>query len=153
MTYRTKMIIPIVGLILVIGYAAIRVVSGSDDDIKQPLPATLSNLADVKSIEIRDASGQVVLAGSFSESTDVGGERERFAQLSPTGVDADAKGAAEVEIKTGAGAIAEQELEIGIEHLAAGASFKLFIDGQEVTSFTTNSRGEAELEMSNEPSK
>lgn len=153
MTYRAKMLIPVVGLMLVIGYAAIRVVSGNDDDIKQPLPATIGNLADAKSIEIRDASGQVVLAGNFSESTDVGGERERFAQLSPTAVDPDAKGAAEIEIKTGAGATTEQELELGAERLAPGASYKLFIDGQEVTTFTTDSRGDAELEMSSEPSK
>lgn len=152
MSYRTKMLIPIIGLLIVIGYATIRIASGNDD-IKQPLPATLNNLAELRSIEIRDADGQVVLTGSFSDTTDVGGEKERFAQLSPTSVDADAKGAAEIEIKTRAGATAEQELEINVERLAAGATFKVFIDGQEITSFTTDARGEAELEMSNEPSK
>jgi hypothetical protein len=152
MSYRTKMLIPIIGLLIVIGYAAIRIASGNDD-IKQPLPATLNKLAELRSIEIRDASGQVILTGSFSDTTDIGGEKERFAQLSATGLDADAKGAAEIEIKTRAGATAEQELEITVERLAAVATYKVFIDGQEVMSFTTDARGEAELEMSNEPSK
>ena len=67
-------------------------------------------------------------------------------------VDADAKGAAEIEVSTGAGAIAEQEFELTVERLAAGATFTVFIDGQEVASFNTNARGEAELEMSNAPS-
>jgi hypothetical protein len=147
------MLITALGILLVFSYAAINVVNGDADDTERPLPPTLTDLAAAKVVEVKDAGGQVVLSGSFTKSSDVGGELEHTAILNSTGVDADAKGVAETEVSKKNDGFIEQELEVKVEGLAAQAVFTLFIDGQEVASFTTDARGEAELEMSNEASK
>jgi hypothetical protein len=153
MSYEVKRLIPVSGLVLVFAYAAINIVISQADEIKLPLPPALNNLAAVNQIEIKDAGGQVVLSGNFTTSSDQGGEIEREAALTGAGVDADATGKAEIEISKESDAFTELELEVEVEHLAPQSVFKVFVDNQEVASFTTDARGEAELEMSNEASK
>lgn len=152
MKYKTKTVLPIIGMAILIVIAAIAVATGDADEVKHPLPATLTNLVDVKMVEIKDSSDQVILSGSFSAPTQTGGELERKAALTSAGVDSDASGQAEIEVATKNG-VTEQELDLEVNNLAAGASFRLFVDGQEITAFTTSPQGDAELEFSNETSK
>jgi hypothetical protein len=152
MSGNKKLIFSVVGLVLVAAYAAISVLSHTADEIKLPLPATLTNLAEIKAVEIRDAAGQVVLSGAFGVASSKNNSIERKANLTATGVDADATGKAEVEISS-KNNVNEQELEVEVKRLTAAAEYKVFVDGQEVATFTANPEGEAELEISNDPVK
>lgn len=153
MSYRVKMILPVVIMFLTLGYAAMAIVRGDSREIKQPLPPFLDDLANVKLVEIRDVGGRVVLGGNFTLTTEKDGDIEGTAPLAATGVDPDTAGKAEVEISNKKNSIAEKELEAEVWNLAANTSYNLFIDGRQAASFKTNYRGAAELEMSNVPSK
>lgn len=150
MSYRLKMILPVVGMFL-LGCAVVAAVRNEGGELKQPLPQSLDDLASVKQIEIRDAGGQVVLQGSFAMTTKPNRDVEGEATLAATNADADAAGKAEVEVSTKKGGRVEKELEVEVHNLAPGASFDVFVDGQQAANFTTGPRGAAELELSNEP--
>jgi hypothetical protein len=149
MSYRVKMILPVVGMFL-LGCVVVAAVRGEGREIKRPLPQSLDNLAAVRLVEIRDAAGRTVLGGSFTTATKKNGDIEGEATLAATGVDADAAGKAEVEVSTRGGNV-DKELEVEVSKLAPGATFNLFVDGQEAAVITTNHRGAAELEMTNRP--
>lgn len=151
MSYKTRMALPILGMALVFGFAAVKVATTDVEEVKHPLPASVSRLDDVKLIEVKDTNGQTVLSGNFSAPVTDGDEVKRKAVLGGTGVDPDAAGRAEIEIET-KDDVTEQELELKVNKLAPGSTFKVLLDGQEAASFATNHRGEAELEVSNEPS-
>jgi hypothetical protein len=148
MSYRVKMLLPVVGMFLLTCVVVAAV--GGDHEIKRPLPPTLDDLAAVKQIEIKDGGGQVVLNGSFTMTTKPNRSVEGEAILAPTGADADAAGKAEVEVSTKQDGRVEKELEVEVRNLAPGASFGVFVDGRQAATFTTNPRGAAELELSNE---
>jgi hypothetical protein len=150
MSYRVKMLLPVVVMFL-LGCVVIAAVTGEGGEIKQPLPASLDDLAAVRLVEIKDAGGQVVLGGSFTMATKANGDIEGEATLAATGVDADAVGKAEVEVSTRNGNV-DKELEVEVSKLAPGTTFNLFIDGQQAAVITTNPRGAAELELTNRPS-
>ncbi|HYP28132.1 MAG TPA: hypothetical protein VE262_15565 [Blastocatellia bacterium] len=152
MSYKMKMALPILGMAFVFGMAAISVVNSGVEEVDHPLPASISRLADVKVIEVRDSGEQVVLSGNFSDPVTLGNEVKRKAALTGTSVDPDAAGRAEIEVET-KNDVTEQELELDVERLAPGGTFKLYLDGQEAASFTTNHEGRAEVEVSDEPSK
>lgn len=150
MSYRVKMILPVVGMFL-LGCVVVAVVRGEGRESKQPLPPSLDDLAAVRLVEVRDAAGQIVLGGSFTMATKKNGDVEGKATLAATGVDADAAGEVEVEVSTRNGNV-DKELEVEVSKLAPGTTFSLFIDGQQAAVITTNQRGAAELEMTNRPS-
>jgi hypothetical protein len=150
MSYRVKMLLPVVGMFL-LGCVVVAAVAGEGGEIKQPLPASLDDLAAVRLVEVRDAAGQIVLGGSFTMATKKNGDVEGEATLAATGVDADAVGKAEVEVSTKNGNL-DKELEIEVTKLAPGTTFNLFVDGQQAAVFTTDQQGAAELEMTNRPS-
>lgn len=152
MSYRVKMILPIFVMCISLGYAALAIVRGDSREIKQPLPSSLDNLAAVKLVEIRDGGGRVILGGNFTMTTKQDGDVEGAAPLVASGVDPDAAGQAEIEISNKKNNVAEKELEVEVRNLTANTSYNLSIDGQQAASFKTNHRGEAELEMTNEPS-
>ncbi|MCA1567629.1 MAG: hypothetical protein LC803_18670 [Acidobacteria bacterium] len=152
MSYRVKMILPIVVMFLTFGYAALAIVRSDSREIKQPLPSSLDNLAAVKLVEIKDGGGRVILSGNFTVTTKYDGEIEEKSPLAATGVDPDARGVAEIEISNKKNSVTEKELEVEVRQLSAHTSYDLFIDGQQAASFKTNHRGEAELEMTNAPS-
>lgn len=153
MSYQTKKIFSLVGMIFLFAFAAINVVSSDVSEVKQALPSNIGNLAEVKTIEIKDASGQLILSGNFGTPTQSAKEIERETVLTATSVMPKARGVAEVEISTDNASFTEQELELSVKHLSAGTKFFLFVDGQEVASFTTNHQGKAELEFTNKPLK
>ncbi len=144
------MILPVVGMFL-LGCAVVAAVSGEGREIKQALPPSLDDLAAIRLVEIKDAGGQVVLGGSFTMAMKTNGDVEGEATLVAKGVDADATGKAEVEVSTRNGNV-DEELEVEVRKLSPGATFNLFIDGQQAAVITTNHRGAAELEMTNRPS-
>lgn len=115
--------------------------------IKQPLPAVLDNLHEVSRVEIRNISGQVVMAGTFSVKDESSKELEREARLTSPSGDAAGKGLAEIEIEKSSTPV-EKELEIKLEHLPASMSFTLFVDDKEIMTFKTNKHGKADIELS-----
>lgn len=121
--------------------------------IEQPLPPALSRLSDAKLVEVKDATGRVILTGSFATTSETKKEIERTAALTGSGVDPDAKGKAEIELMKKNDMIAEQELEMAVERLAPTASFKFYVDGNEVITFTTNKSGKASMKFSSKYSK
>jgi hypothetical protein len=139
-------------VILTISIAAIAAgVASAQKRIKQPLPSGLQNLAESKVIEVRDAAGQVVLNGTFATTADSKSEIERTATLS--GANSRAKGKAEIELVQQGSAITKQELEFQVEGLASSTSFRLFVDGNDVASFTTSGSGKAQLKFSSKYTK
>lgn len=147
MSYRVKTMIPVIIMLFSFGYVVVALNRSGAQEIRQPLPPAL-DLAAAKLIEIRDAGGQVVLNGNMiTTETERDGDIERIAPLVSTGVIADAKGKAEIEVSTERNGMLERDLEVEVYSLAAGTSYNLFIDGQQIASFSTNGRGAAELEM------
>ena len=155
MSYRVKMVLPLVGLLLLCGYAAFAVIRGASkvQDIKQPLPSSVGDLAAAKLVEIKDAAGHIVLSGAFVARREQDGDVEGKALLTGTGNNAAAKGEAEFEVSTNKTGGTERELEVSVRQLAPGASFSLFVDGQQAATFSTNQRGAAELEMKDVPTE
>lgn len=153
MSYRVKMILPIIVMCLTFGYAVLAIVRSDAREIKQPLPASLDNLAAVKLVEIRDGDGRIILGGNFTMRTKKAGGIKGAASLTSPGVDADATGKAEIEISNKKNSVAEKELEVEVRKLAANTSYELFIDGQSAASFKTDLRGAAELELTHDSSR
>ena len=77
--------------------------------------------------------------------TNSSGRLERRATLAATGVDADAKGEAEIEFKKSGDK--RQEVEFEVRNVDPGASFTFVIDGIDVASAKSNDRGRAQVEV------
>jgi hypothetical protein len=118
--------------------------------INQPLPPSLDRLLEARLVEIKDDAGQVVLSGELSTVSDAKNEIERVATLAGAGA---AKGEAEIELVKSGNAFSKQELEVALEGLAKTSSFKLFVDGAEIITFTTNKSGKAAMKFSSKNSK
>jgi hypothetical protein len=155
MNYRVKKILPLIGMLLLCGYAAFAVIRSGNkvQKVKQYMPSSLSDLAAVKLVEIKDATGQLILSGNFIAENKQGGDIEGQALLTGTGVNAMAKGEAEFEVSRNKHGGTEEELEVSVRKLTPSTSFSLFIDGRQVATFSTNLRGAAELEMKDAPTK
>jgi len=152
MSYRVKRILPVAGMFALMCIVVVMVVTGADHEVKLPLPAALDNLAAVKLVEIRDAGGQVVLSGTLTNATEKDGDIEGKVTLTATNIDADAIGEAEVEVSTKKNGTVVKEMEVEVSKLTPTTTYNLFVDGQQAASLTTDHRGAAELELSNEPS-
>ena len=155
MSYRVKRILPLVGMLLICGYAAFAVIRSGNkvQEVKQPLPPSVGDLTVAKLVEIKDAAGQIVLSGSFVVENKQDSHVEGKALLTGTGINAEAKGEAEFEVSTNRNGGTEKELEVSVRKLAPGTSYSMFVDGQQVATFSTNQRGAAELEMKDAPTK
>jgi hypothetical protein len=114
--------------------------------INKPLPPVLNRLPEAKLVEIKDDSGQVILTGDFTTTSDTNTEIERTAALSGAGTSA--KGKAEIELVKQGDGFSKQELEVALEGLAKSANFKLYVDGNEIIAFTANKPGKASLKFS-----
>ena len=155
MSYRVKRILPLVGMLLLCGYAAFAVIRTGNkvQEVKQPLPSSVGDLAGAKLVEIKDAAGQVVLSGNFALENKQDGDVEGKALLTGTGINATARGEAEFEVSTNKTGGTERELEVSVSKLAPATTYSMFINGQQVATFSTNQRGAAELEMKDAPAK
>jgi hypothetical protein len=93
----TRQWIPLAGLSATM---AVAIYAVAQMHAQAPATADFTNAA---SAQVRNAQGQIVLQGQFMTPVEEDGGLERRATLSPTGVDADAAGEAEVEFdRTGA---------------------------------------------------
>lgn len=155
MSYRLKRILPVMGMLLLCGYVTFAVIRTGNkvQEVKQPLPSSLSDLAAAKLVEIKDATGQIVLSGNFVLENRQDGDVEGRALLTGTGIHAESKGEAELEVSTLRNGGTEKELEVSVRKLAPATLFGIFVDGQQVATLTTNQRGAAELEMRAAPNK
>jgi hypothetical protein len=111
----------------------------------QVTPGPAADFTSASQAEVRDAQGQVVLRGTFATVPEDDDDVERKASLSPTGVDPDATGEAEVEL-SGAGNGRVQEVEFAVRNVQPGAVFTLVIDGKVFATVTANAKGDADHE-------
>ena len=118
---------------LVLTAVAAAQVKNNSGRIKDVLPAGI-NLRDAKVVEIKDDGGKVVLSGTFSN----------FAAPLMSKDVVKAKGLAEIEIEK-SGAATKQEIEVAVENLPALSTFRLIVDGNEVSTFTTSKAGKRAL--------
>jgi hypothetical protein len=133
-------VIPVVGLLATIAVSGYMVVQL---DAQAQTPS--GDFTKAATAEVRDAQGAVVLSGSFAAADDADDDDvERKAALAPTGVDADARGEAEVEFAKASPA--EQELEFSVRNLQPGSTITFVIDGVDIATATTDNRGRADVE-------
>lgn len=152
MSLRVKMIIPAVLMLFTLGYAATAVIRQARA-VKQALPQAVGELAVVKSVEVRDAGGPLILNGNITFRNERDGDVKGVAILTATGAITGANGKAEIEVSLGQSGIRRQELEVEMKNLAAGATYNLYVDGLQVATFSADRRGAAELELTNEFSR
>jgi hypothetical protein len=107
------------------------------------LPADAGDLSGASAVEVRDASGHAVLSGTFGETVESAGERERKAALTGQA----GRGEAEVETWTSKDGKDMQELEVDVEGLEPETALTVFVDGRQVASLTTDKGGEGEIEL------
>ena len=136
----TRQWIPLGGLLGTIAVAAYMAVRLSGQ-----APALAADFTKAAAAQVLNAQGQVVLEGAFMAPVEEDGGLERRAPLTPTGVDGDAAGEAEVEFAKSAPA--DQEVEFSVQNLEAGARFTFSIDGTQVATATADRRGRAEVEL------
>jgi hypothetical protein len=135
----TRKMIPIAGLLALIGVAGYMVV-----DMGAQTTNVTGNFTNAAIAEIRDSQGRTVLQGQFALNVEDDDDTERKAALKPTGIDADAAGEAEVEWPKAGG---PQEVEFTATGLEPGAKFTCVIDGQELATVTADKKGKAEVEL------
>jgi hypothetical protein len=137
-----RQIIPVAGLVATMAGAGYMVIQ-----LYGQGAATTGDFTKAATAEVRDPQRQVVLRGQFAAAAEQHDDEdvERKATLTPTGIDADAAGEAEVEyVKVGA---TTQEVEFSVHNLQPGITVTFVIDGTEVATATVNKRGRAELEL------
>ena len=94
--------------------------------------------------EVRDATGKVVLRGTFKLVEEEDDDIERKAPLAATS-GGEVVGEAEVEFATEMPA--DQEVEFAARGLTAGATYTLIVDGREVAAVVAESRGRIAIEL------
>jgi hypothetical protein len=134
-------------ILLTIAVSIPALVSAGGQKIQQALSPSFGDLNALQSIEITDATGQVLLRGTFATAFEKPRQTERTAELtSPAGTTA--KGKAEIDIARKDGVITKEEIEVSAQRLPASTNCKLMVDGQEALTFTTSTKGKADLKLS-----
>lgn len=136
---QTRQWIPAGGLLVTIIATCFMAVLNAQQGAQ---PADYRNAA---TAQVKDAQGQIILEGPFMMPVEEDGDLERQATLAPNGIDTDAAGEAEVEFE--ATTPAKQEVEFSVRNLTPSAVFTFAIDGTDVASAKTDSRGRAEVEL------
>jgi hypothetical protein len=134
-----RQIIPVAGLIATMAGAAYMVVQLHGQ------ARVSGDFSNAVVAEVQDAQGQSVLRGQFVLEQDTDDDVERKAQLATTGLDADARGEAEVEIAKDDAL--QQEIEFSVANLTPLTQLTFLIDGQAIGQATVDRRGRAELEI------
>jgi hypothetical protein len=113
--------------------------------LEQPLAPEFGDLANVKQIEVVDASGQVLLQGTFNAPSGGNASIERTADLTRPESKA-AAGRAEIDVDRKDG-VSEEAIVVRAEDLPYPASCKVMVDGREVAMFSTTQDGKIDLRM------
>lgn len=148
MSYPAKMILPFAGMVLlaVIFTGALTQHSSA----QTPAAPQLGDLRSVGIVEVHGPHG-AVLNGEFGKKEHADGSFDLVARLSGTGVTDG--GEVEIEIPAPDDRDQRQELEIELQGLPPKQPFTIHIDGREVTSVTTDGRGEADVELKAAPAR
>jgi len=141
---KTRQLIPAVGLAATMAGAVYMVVQLNGQGAG---PA--GNFTNAAHAEVRGPQGQVLLSGQFQLKDEQDDDIERKAVLTPSGVDADAAGEAEVEVDKNTPA--SQEVEFSVRNMTPGTALTFVIDGVEVATATVDGRGRAEVELDVRP--
>ena len=110
----------------------------------QETGAVTGNFTNAALAEVRDAKGQVILRGDFVPVEEADDDIERKAVLTATGVDADAKGEAEIEFAKAAPT--EQEIEFEVTNIEPGSRVTFVVDGVDIATVVAGKDGVAEFE-------
>src|SRR5688500_6411128 len=121
------------GVVVLVGLAVILTLA--DERVGGALPAGV-DLSRAKAIEVRDSGDKILLLGNFYVTEDKPREAEMAATLAGTG-----KGKAEIMLEKTGGVVSSQEIEAELEDIPANGSFKLYVDGVELATFSSNDEG------------
>jgi hypothetical protein len=146
MSKRTRLILMMAAFLTVGGGTSVWLMETLDAQ-SVALPAETGDLSNASTVEVKDASGTVVLNGHFVDVPEDDDDLERKAELKGSGASAAATGQAEVEVSKENNRL-DQEVEVSVSNLAPGATYALFIDGKQLGTFQTNKNGRGELELS-----
>jgi len=113
------------------------------DRIEKPLPASAIDLQQAQQIEIKNDAGATVLRGTF-ETKEKSNEVEKKTKLS--GVSG--MGSAEIDVSRKDGQVKDQELELELERLLYGGTYKILVDNKEVLVFNADNHGRASVKLS-----
>ena len=113
--------------------------------VSQSLSPDLGDLATIKTLEIQNQAGVVLLRGTFSEGSNSSGKLERTASLANPETSA-ARGTATIQIARTNG-LAEEELIVKLDELPYPQSCRVMADGRELTFFSTLPEGKMELKL------
>jgi hypothetical protein len=133
--------------LIVLAAALVMAASCATKQVEQPLPQTIADLNAVKSVEIQDGSGQLLLRGEFATRSESASAVERKATLTGVGK-TNARASADIGIERSNGVVKKDEMEVQAEGLPAKATLKLIVDGQLATTFTTSDNGKVDLKLS-----
>jgi hypothetical protein len=150
MTKRTKMIALLGAIGMTAGMASLWV--QGTIAAEAALPADAGDLSNAATVEIRDNTGAIALRGHFVEIPEDDDDLERKATLTGSGATATATGEAEVEVSRTNNQL-DQEVEVTVSNLAAGATYTVVIDTRPLGTFQTNQSGKGELELTTAPVK
>ncbi|MEW6206841.1 MAG: S8 family serine peptidase, partial [Acidobacteriota bacterium] len=131
-----------------------KLVLTSDGSNGRVLPPSLRPAVNIRHVEIRNLSGEIILQGDFRpggiDADDGGGgtttETSREASFVRTGADADAEGKA----KTKTTSDGKEGFSVELINLAPVAAYRIFVDGSLMGSFTADSAGRLKREWSSE---
>ena len=148
MSYQAKMILPFAGMVLL----AV-IVTGSLSQHSSAQTPAVPQLGDLRAASIVEVHGPggAVLNGEFRRTDKWDGSFDLLARLSGTAVSDG--GEVEIEIPAPKDQDQRQELEIELQGLPAGGRFTIHIDGREVTSVTTDGRGQVDAELKAAPAR
>jgi subtilisin family serine protease len=128
----------------------LRLVLTSDGVNGRVLPPSLRPAVNIRHVEIRNPSGEIILQGDFRpggiDVDDDGGTTvsSREAVFVRTGADGDAEG----RTKTKTMSDGKEEFSVELINLASVATYKVIVDGVPMGSFTADSAGRLKREWS-----
>lgn len=147
MKKRTRLMLLLSALL--IGGAASAWFVDTPDAQGVALPPGTGDLSTASTIEVKDGAGTVVLRGHFVEVPEDDDDVERKAEL--TGAPG-ATGQAEIEVSK-TNNQPDQEVEVSVTKLTAGATYVVFVDGKQLGTFQTDKNGNGELELNTAQAK
>ena len=145
MTKRTRLML-LLGALMIVGSVTFGWLGDTLDAQSVALPEDTPDLSNASTVEVKDANGTVVLTGHLVEMPEDDDDLERKAELKGSGANANATGQAEVEVSKTNNRL-DQDVEVSVSNLTAGATYAVFIDGKQLGTFQTNKRGSGELEL------
>lgn len=112
--------------------------------VQQSLSPTFGDLTAIQTVSLTGESGEVLMQGTFTESTNSDGELLRVASMA--GSAPGPTGTVEIEIDRANG-LSEEEVTIRLRDLPYPVLFRLMADGKELAMFSSNQQGKVEMTL------